>query len=210
MTCPLCLDHQTLHFHTDKRRDSLQCQICDLVFVPRHQLLSPAAEKAQYHLHQNSPNDAGYRQFLDRLLIPLSEHLPDNAEGLDFGCGPGPTISVMMAERGFTMSNYDPFYANQPELLQHTYDFITSTEVFEHLQQPNKVIQQLVSMLKPKGILGVMTKRRFNNNAFSRWHYKNDPTHICFYSDQSFQWIAERWDLNLTFVTADTLLLFKK
>ncbi|ACV25909.1 class I SAM-dependent methyltransferase [Kangiella koreensis] len=209
MTCPLCLNHQTSHFHTDKQRDYLHCEVCDLVFVPQHQLLTANDEKYQYDLHQNSPDDEGYRQFLNRLLLPLAEYLPNNAQGLDFGCGPGPTISVMMAERGFIMNNYDLFYANQPELLMQQYDFITATEVFEHLYQPSKVIPQLVNMLKPKGVLGVMTKRWIDKDAFSRWHYKNDRTHVCFYSDNTFRWIAEQWDLTLKLIGADTQLLFK-
>ncbi|WP_417447035.1 class I SAM-dependent methyltransferase [Kangiella sp.] len=209
MTCPLCSKHQTLYFHTDKQRDYLQCQVCDLVFVPKHQLLSAEAEKSLYDLHQNSPDDQGYRQFLDRLLTPLSENLPDNAQGLDFGCGPGPTISVMMAELGFSMDNYDPFYANQADLLSRQYDFITSTEVFEHLHQPCEVIPQLVSMLKPQGVLGIMTKRWISQEAFARWHYKNDQTHVCFYSDNTFQWIADHWDLQLQLIGADAVLLLK-
>ena len=209
MTCPLCLNHQTLHFHTDKQRDYLQCQVCDLVFVPKHQLLSATEEKSQYDLHQNSPDDQGYRQFLCRLLNPLTEYLPEQAQGLDFGCGPGPTLSIMMSERGFSMENYDPFYANRSALLERSYDFITSTEVFEHLHQPSETIPLLMQMLKPGGILGVMTKRWIDKDAFARWHYKNDPTHVSFYSDQTFQWMADQWDLRLKIISADTVLLFK-
>ncbi len=210
MTCPLCLNHQTLHFHTDKQRDYLQCQVCDLVFVPKQQLLSPEQEKSQYDLHQNSPADIGYRQFLSRLVEPLKGRLSATAQGLDFGCGPGPTISIMMSEAGFSMDNYDPFYANHPELLERSYDFITSTEVFEHLHQPSEVIPLLINMLKPGGILGIMTKRWIDKEAFSRWHYKNDPTHVCFYSERTFEWIAAQWDLSVEIISADTLFLIKR
>lgn len=209
MTCPLCLNHQTLPFHTDKQRDYLQCQVCDLVFVPKQQLLTAEEEKSQYDLHQNSPEDAGYRKFLSRLVDPLKERLTTTAKGLDFGCGPGPTISIMMSEAGISMVNYDPFYANHPELLERSYDFITSTEVFEHLHQPSEVIPLLINMLKPGGILGIMTKRWIDKEAFSRWHYKNDPTHVCFYSERTFEWIAAQWDLSVEIISADTLFLFK-
>lgn len=210
MTCPLCLNHQTLHFHTDKQRDYLRCQICDLVFVPKHQLLSAEDEKSQYDLHQNSPSDESYRQFLGRLLDPMTEYLPKQAHGLDFGSGPGPTISIMMAERGFSMDNYDPFYADYPELLKRNYDFITSTEVFEHLHQPSEVIRLLINMLNSEGTLGIMTKRWVDKDAFTRWHYKNDPTHVCFYSDRTFEWIAAQWNLTLKIISPDTLLLLKR
>ncbi|MGB2360319.1 MAG: methyltransferase, partial [Porticoccaceae bacterium] len=62
--------------------------------------MSSAAEKAIYDQHQNSPDDLQYRRFLSRLTEPLLERLGPCSRGLDFGCGPGPTLSVMMAEQG--------------------------------------------------------------------------------------------------------------
>ena len=69
-TCPLCNASNPTAFHQDNRRDYLRCRTCQLIFVPPDQHLSPTAEKAEYDLHQNSPNDLGYRQFLSRLFIP--------------------------------------------------------------------------------------------------------------------------------------------
>ena len=68
------------------------------MFVPRSYHLSAADEKAQYDLHENDPNDPGYRAFLDRLAGPLDKRLAPHSHGLDFGCGPGPTLSVMLEE----------------------------------------------------------------------------------------------------------------
>ncbi|NVK21287.1 MAG: class I SAM-dependent methyltransferase [Kangiellaceae bacterium] len=209
MTCPLCFSQHLIPYHSDKQRDYFHCQDCDLVFVPNHQRLPLDLEKAQYDLHQNSPSDQGYRKFLDKLLIPLVENLKDGDKGLDFGCGPGPTISVMLAERGFQVSNYDFFYYNQPELLNRQYDFITCTEVFEHFHRPKQEIELLTQLLKPKGVLGVMTKRVIDKQAFANWHYKNDPTHVCFYSEKTFLWIAHTYGFTAKFIANDTVLLFK-
>lgn len=28
---------------------------------------------------------------------------------------------------------------------------------------------------------------------FPKWYYKNDPTHVFFYSDEAFKWIQGHW-----------------
>ena len=129
--------------------------------------------------------------------------------GLDFGCGPGPTISVMLKEQGITVKNYDIFYANKPELLYRNYDFITCTEVIEHVFTPHEVLTCLSSILKPKGVLGIMTKRVIKLEKFINWHYKNDLTHVCFYSDETFNYIAKTWGYTLEFIDKDVVILEK-
>jgi len=49
--------------------------------------------------------DPRYRRFLARLAEPLIAHLPKGARGLDFGCGPGPTLSLMLREAGFACAD---------------------------------------------------------------------------------------------------------
>ena len=93
--CPLCRAEDISIFSTDKRRNYLRCTVCGLVFVPPAQFLSAADEKKRYDLHQNSPEDVGYRRFLARLFIPLEHGLARGSSGLDFGSGRDPTLSRM-------------------------------------------------------------------------------------------------------------------
>ena len=206
--CPLCGLSEHRHYHSDKKRDYLQCSRCELVFTPANFYLSPEQERAEYEKHENSSADLGYRRFLSRLSAPLSNRLTSGASGLDFGCGPGPALADMMAEQGFTMENYDPFFANKPKLLSKQYDFVCATEVVEHLHQPQQVFEQLFKCLKPNGLLGIMTKRVISQAAFSRWHYKNDPTHVCFYSVASFEFIADKFKAKLS-IEGDDVVIFK-
>lgn len=209
-SCPLCAGNTIEHYAQDKKRDYWQCQTCDLVFVSTSQQLSPEEEKAVYQQHENNPEDAGYRTFLSRMSQPVLERIAPASHGLDFGCGPGPTLSLMFEEAGHSMAIYDPYFANQPDVLSGQYDFITSTEVFEHLSSPKTVLEQLLPILKPEGWLGLMTKRVIDQEAFSRWHYKNDPTHITFFSDRTFLWIAQQYHLKLAIVDQDVVLLQKQ
>jgi SAM-dependent methyltransferase len=208
--CPLCGFAAPAPFHTDARRLYLRCERCRLVFVPAVHWLTPEAEKAVYDLHENEAVDPGYRRFLSRLCDPLLERLSPGCRGLDFGCGPGPTLSRMLADRGHRMALYDPFYQEDPAVLTRTYDFITATEVVEHLRVPGRVIASLFSMLRPGGWLGIMTKLARDREAFRRWHYIRDPTHICFFSRATFRHLAQRHGAALVFIGTDVILMQKR
>jgi len=179
------------------------------VFVPQQFHLSPGDEREVYDQHRNSPDDPGYRQFLSRLADPLLERLAPNSCGLDFGSGPGPTLSVMLAEQGHRMTLYDLYYAPNEEALADRYDFVTSTEVVEHLAAPGRELMRLWALLKPGGWLGIMTKLVSDQGAFGSWHYKNDPTHISFFSAETFEHLAQRWGTRAEFLGKDVILMNK-
>jgi SAM-dependent methyltransferase len=209
VNCPLCSNGRSAPFWRDARRRYRRCSRCALVFVPPQYRLSPDEEKREYDLHRNSPRDAGYRAFLGRLFFPLAARLRPGAAGLDFGSGPGPTLSGMFAEAGFRMAIYDPYYAPDKRVLQFSYDFITCSEVVEHLFHPGRDLAALYRMLLPGGRLGVMTKLVIDRRAFARWHYKNDPTHVSFFSRKTFRFLAEHLGANLEFCGRDVILLQK-
>ncbi|MGF1752213.1 class I SAM-dependent methyltransferase [Vibrio makurazakiensis] len=208
-TCPLCHHNHVNHYFEDKRREYLQCQQCGLVFVNPQQRLAASEEKAHYDLHENDPSDEGYRKFLSRVADPLTDRISSNSKGLDFGCGPGPTLSLMLEEAGHNMELYDIYYHPETSVLEKTYDFMTATEVIEHLYHPDQIWQQWLNLVKPNGWIGLMTKLVIDVDAFAGWHYKNDPTHVVFFSRQTFQFLAERDKLELEFVGNDVILLRK-
>ncbi|MHB0775711.1 class I SAM-dependent methyltransferase [Halomonas sp. WWR20] len=211
--CPLCVSPEIAHYHRDRphprrrQRDYWQCAECELVFVSPGQRLGPQEEKAVYDRHENSPQDIGYRRFLGRVFEPLNARLAPHSSGLDFGCGPGPALSVMFEEAGHRMALYDPFYAPGSAVLEATYDFITTTEVVEHLFTPGETLATLVARLRPGGWLGVMTKRLPGRQAFADWHYILDPTHVCFFSESTFRFLAQRHCLTVEFPAADVVLM---
>ncbi|MBI9098655.1 MAG: class I SAM-dependent methyltransferase [Spirochaetaceae bacterium] len=205
-SCPLCGESDQSLYHTDKYRPYYQCGNCRLIFVPPEYHLNSEDEKAEYDLHNNDSNDSGYREFLSRLSSPLTARMASGQKGLDFGCGPGPTLSVMMEDAGHEVDLYDPFYFPDASTLEKKYDFITSTEVIEHLQNPGKVFSSLFRMLNPGGYLGLMTKMVIDNNAFRNWHYIQDPTHICFYSRETFEYIADRFSAEVEFIGNDVII----
>ena len=207
--CPLCAGADLSEYYADQRRPYLHCATCSLVFVPPACYLDRKAERAEYDLHHNTIHDPGYRTFLSRLLQPLIGRLEPGALGLDFGCGPGPALAHMLRESGFDVSLYDSFYAPDRSVLDTAYDFICATEVVEHLHQPGRELALLWSLLQPGGWLGIMTKLVRDPDSFASWHYKNDPTHVCFFSEHTWQWWARQYGASLSIVGADVILLHR-
>ena len=207
--CPLCGLEQIYPYVRDSKRDYLQCGGCDLVFVPQKFHLSSQQEQTEYDLHQNNPEDQGYRNFLHRLWQPMVTQLKPCSRGLDFGSGPGPTLSLMFEEVGHEVDLYDIFYAPDKDVFAKQYDFISASEVVEHLLQPGIELKRLWDCLKQGGLLGVMTKRVENKDSFKKWHYKNDRTHICFFSDTTVDWLVGFLGAELVFKTKDVFILRK-
>lgn len=205
-SCPLCLSHDSFNFFSDRQRDYQRCRNCQLVFVPAHQHLSLQDEKALYDLHQNQLDDLGYRQFLSRLAEPMLTRLKGPAQGLDYGCGPGPLLAKLFMEQGHRMQVFDPFYAPNTEHLQSRYDFVTCTEVIEHFRQPHIDLERLFALLQPNGLLGIMTKLVIDADAFSRWHYKNDLSHISFFCRETLHWLAIKYRCRLEIIGKDAMI----
>jgi SAM-dependent methyltransferase len=205
--CPLC-GGRAASFLRDER-DYLRCADCALTFVPPRQHVGEARERARYAEHRNGPQEAGYREFLERLLVPLSAALAPGAQGLDFGCGPGPAASMLMSKRGFPTSDYDPYFRPDESVLRGAYDFIVCTEVLEHLRRPSAILDTLDALLKPGGILGVMTGVLEDDAAFRGWWYRRDFTHIAFYRPQTLDFIARSRGWTLRRPSRDVALFQK-
>jgi 2-polyprenyl-3-methyl-5-hydroxy-6-metoxy-1,4-benzoquinol methylase len=192
--CPLCSD-TARHYARDKKRDYFRCPTCYLIFVPKKFHLPPPLEKSLYDYHQNDPLDAGYRNFLGKIAEPLTKLLKPGMRGLDFGSGPGPTLYLMLKELGFPTDIYDPFYADNPKMLEKQYDFVTCTEVAEHFCDPKGSFDKLTGLVKPKGYLALMTLFWKDGMSFADWWYKNDTTHVAFYSRRTIRWLEKKYGL---------------
>jgi SAM-dependent methyltransferase len=206
--CVLCQSPETEAFGDYDGRSYQHCPRCRLVFVPERFWPSPEAERARYDQHQNAPDDAGYVSFLEKLAVPLAERLPPSARGLDYGCGPAPVLCGLLEKRGFEVEPYDPFY--YPPLPEGPFDFIASTETFEHFRHPREEIQRLRDLLKPGGLLGVMTafweEKTFRNN----WHYRRDFTHLCFFRRETMDWICRAYGFQVLWCDEERVTILKR
>nr|WP_166269288.1 class I SAM-dependent methyltransferase [Marinobacter caseinilyticus] len=183
-----------------------RCNHCEATLMDPAHWPSPAQEKATYDLHDNQTDDPGYRTFLGKMFNPLVPRLPAHACGLDFGCGPGPALAQMLADTGFQMALYDPLYYPDKTVLNSRYDFITCTEVVEHLHHPRATFAALDQMLEPGGLLAVMTCFQTNDAQFANWHYRRDPTHVVFYREHTMAEIAQQFGWTCEVPAKDVVL----
>jgi SAM-dependent methyltransferase len=194
--CWLC--HSTADKITDVAEPIyFHCPSCDLIFIDHNYLLSPENEKARYQLHNNTIENDGYvkylKQFIDSAITPLNLNLKN---GLDFGCGPTPVLSMLLSQNGIDMDWYDPFFYPDKKFINKKYDLITVTEVLEHVHNPEKIMALLKKHLKPKGILAIMT-HFYTGQNFKNWWYRQDKTHVCFYRAETFRWIEKHYNFNI-------------
>lgn len=208
LSCPLCCAADAYELPVAGKLYH-RCRACELVWLDAAEHLDPAREKAVYDGHDNQVDDPRYRQFLQRAFGEVQRRLPPPASGLDFGCGPGPALIAMGREAGYQMAGYDKFYADEPELLAQQYDFITSTEVIEHIAEPRAVLDRLWACLKPGGLLVLQTQRVLGDERFQQWRYRHDPTHIVFFAEASFRALAARWQAQVEFPHADVAVITK-
>ncbi len=219
LNCPLC-NYVAAFFFSDPKNYQHRyhrCAQCDLVFVDPKCRLSDEAEKARYDMHVNDYSEH-YISFLSRLANPMLAQLANriiNADrqvvlsGLDFGSGKSQAMAELFRHAGHDCQCYDIFYYPEHSLLDESYDFVIASEVIEHLYQPQTVFEQWLTMLKPNGILGVMTGLRPDDNKFANWWYKNDPTHVSLFSRKTFLYLQKQYHLSCLY-EAGNVLLFEK
>lgn len=161
--------------------------------------LSPSEEKSRYEEHLNDVEDPNFQHFVAPITDKVISSHPKTAFGLDFGSGNAPVISHVLNQKGYNIQQYDVFYAPDKQVLDQKYDFITACEVVEHFHDPAKEFKLLRRLLKPGGKLYIMTNMLTKPERFLNWYYRRDPTHVFFYTPETFWYIQEEFGFdNLT------------
>jgi len=187
MKCHIC-HRPTSDFRDEKSNIKYYyCRECAYFFKDPTTYQSMAVQKERYDLHENDVDNPGYRAYFERFLsfvLPLTGK-PRTA--LDFGCGRSKLLASLLNDHGILCDSYDPIY--YPEGLNNSkkYDFIVTTEVFEHLHQPGEVFEALLGRVVQGGYLAIQTQFHPNNiENFKKWYYHQDPTHIVFFHPKTF------------------------
>lgn len=205
-TCPVCTA-PAMHFLQVDGRDYFRCSNCQARFLDPAWHPSWDAEQATYLLHENDPDDPRYRQFLSKLADPLMARLFPKSQGLDYGCGPGPALAHVLRETGHDVSLFDPFFAPDPAPLSLTYDFVTCTEAVEHFHYPAAEFERLRELVRPGGWLAIMTCFQTDDASFANWHYRRDPTHVVFFREDTFRYLANLWGWTCEIPVKDVALM---
>lgn len=165
------------------------CNTCGVIFRDQKTFLGATAEKSRYDKHKNDVTDIGFQKSVQPLVDSVIQYFSNEAKGLDYGCGNGPVATTILEKKGYEIALYDPFYAPDKKVLERKYDFIICNEVIEHFYQPKEEFKKLAALLKPNGKLICGTAICYPTIDFDNWFYKNDPTHVIFYTTTSLDLI---------------------
>jgi hypothetical protein len=201
LTCLLCSGVVSFFVET-RERHYYRCRECHSVMLDPTDRLNAEQEKQRYNLHQNNPDDSGYQKFLEPLITAVAQNFSVEHKGLDYGSGPIPAVTMKLKSLGYDVTPFDPYFQNDEEALARRYDFIVCCETAEHFYNPYYEFQRLRSMLNPQGKLILLTALYDDSIDFKNWHYKNDPTHVFFYSTKAFEFIRRRFDFTSLQITA--------
>lgn len=203
MNCTLC--DTSLEKMADKY--FYICQTCEAFVKHSKYYVNSKLEKERYEEHNNDVNDLRYQNFTSPITNAISENQTQNQLGLDYGCGTGPVISNQLAEKGFQVKLYDPYFWPDRAYIKHKYDYIFSCEVFEHFHNPKQEIESLIQLLKPNGRLYIMTHSYHSEIDFANWYYRKDPTHVFIYTKNTFEFIAKKFNLTIEKINERIVIL---
>lgn len=203
--CPLCNTKASL-FYKDTQT-YYKCCNCYGIFVDKDELPNEESEKERYELHDDDTEDLGYIKFVSPITSAIMNDFKKTDDGLDFGAGTSAIIASVLHKSDYMLRNYDPYFHINPELLEQKYDYISSCEVVEHFYNPHKEFLLLRKLLKDGGKLYLMTEPYKDGIDFSKWYYKNDPTHVFFYTQKTFEWIKKEYGFSSLKIDARLIVL---
>jgi len=207
-TCPLCQGEASDFFQNTQHSFSL-CSICSGIFRDRDQFLSLEDEKKRYLNHISCIVDTGYYEFIRPVIDEVANNFKKDSLGLDYGCGHTPVLSRHLVKEGFKVLEYDRIFFNNASILKEPYDFIISCEVIEHFFDPYREFKQQFNMLASDGKLICKTHPYAKEIDFASWYYKNDPSHVFIYQNETFEWIGEKFQLKNVKIN-DRVITFSK
>jgi ubiquinone/menaquinone biosynthesis C-methylase UbiE len=143
-------------------------------------------------------------KFMIRKII-----IKKRANFLDIGCGDGKFLKLM---NKFEMNCYGVEPNNKGNIIEENlkivncelkeakfkkefFDIITLNHVFEHVNQPSSILQEIHRILKPKGKLIIATP---NSNSLitkifkNKWFQFDTPRHFFLYSEKTIKKYAEK------------------
>ena len=212
MHCKICQGATEAFFDDYMKCETYYCPTCEFIFKEETAIISREKELKVYEQHNNTEENLGYvamfQDFMEKTFLPYKNEI---RTVLDFGSGPNPVLANLMARQGFQVDHYDKFFAPQKVYEDKKYDLITSTEVIEHISEVQETMALFSEHLQEGGYLALMTQFHPNEKeAYLKWWYRRDPTHISFFRPHALQTLARQHYLQYISDDDKKVILFKK
>ncbi|WP_373036735.1 class I SAM-dependent methyltransferase [Sulfurimonas sp.] len=210
--CKICNCNTTVISDDKSGKSYYRCSECDYIFMDDKYHLDATLEKKHYDNHDNNLESLGYVKMFETLIEEFIADKKDEIKtALDFGCGEGEVLPVLLERAGICCDRYDLFYFPKKVYENKNYDLICSTEVIEHLRNPLEILKELLSHLNKDGCLLLMTYFHHSDDEnFLKWFYIKDVTHIGFFSMKTFEYLASAFDLEILKHNSKNIVMFKK
>lgn len=159
--------------------------------------LNSKVQKERYELHKNTLQDSGYKRFLEKFAnttLNFYKELKDFSllqNILDYGSGPEPALLELLEEykskgildNSVELKGWDPYFNKNYIIEKNNADLVLCLEVAEHFENPLDGFRGLSDACKQNGLIAVQTMiTKEHQEEFSKWWYKEDSTHVTFYS----------------------------
>lgn len=198
----------------DKKTNKIyhKCSTCRYISLDDKFYIDETHEKSHYDKHHNNLESLGYVKMFEDLVFDFVKPLHvDIKIALDFGCGEGEVLPIVLERNGISCDRYDLFYFPKKVYEDKKYNLICSTEVFEHLENPLEIFKKLLLHIEPNGYLLLMSAFHPNDDdKFLKWWYIRDITHIGFFNLDTFEYLAKKLNLRIVKHNSKNTIMFQK
>lgn len=201
--CPMCGNKSTSAGGTIKDYQFRLCSDCKFVFCPQiAEVYLSQLYKNGFHGPADGAPLCGWSGNLSFLKPAFDLLAPKHKlKILDFGTGQD-TVPDQLRNDGHRVLAVDIASPLRPhpdrltgDLLQlklepNQFDLTYSFQVFEHLPQPLPLLDELIRLTKPGGLVLIHTDMETperDRKGFENWWYAAPPDHCCFYRHETFQ-----------------------
>lgn len=211
-TCKICNNTTSQILDEKTKKIYHQCSTCSYIFLDKQFYIDITKEKLHYDKHHNNFESLGYVKMFEELIEEFVAPFNDEIKtALDFGCGEGEVLPILLEKNYITCSRYDLFYFPKKVYEDRVYDLIVSTEVIEHLQNPMQILQELALHVRSGGYLLLMSAFHPNSvEEFLKWWYIRDITHIGFFNMSTFENVANQLSFNIIKTNNRNTIMLKK
>lgn len=208
MKCIIC-NNDTQEFENNLYRFHY-CINCNYIFKDSAYYLDELSEKNRYEQHSCEVDENYEKQFIDLIEKYIFPRVEQDFVGIDYGCGQSKVlINVFKKYYGIDIDGYDKYFYDIK--LKKVYDLIVCTEVIEHVKNPLEFVSDLLSYLKVGGLLVIKTNFHDNDlETFKKWWYTRDSTHIGFFNNKTFEFIANKFNLEIIDSNEASIITFRK
>jgi len=215
MNCMICQGHMEYYFTKSGWKHPLlppivdynQCTKCGFVQSVAHTMMADehlADLNKVEHAYQSTNLNALDPRWQSRIrnqadVIDDAEmgKLIPYGEWVDYGCGSGALSAAVQEVCGLVLKKYDrevppsPGYLTDAQMVNHSFDFVISTSLFEHLTRREE-LDRINRLVRRKGVLGIHTLVCEKVPQDPTWFYLQ-PAHASFFTNRAMQLLFEQW-----------------